>query len=541
MTPLRNAFARICSRLSPVAAVSVPEPSRNERCALFVMVGLTAAVFFGLAILPKGILVDLASRLSKDGQLAPASFRIIRALSLISYPIAAVLILLLCFRRWESRVLRRVLEALSQPSTEVFLPLLVGGAVLIRLVWIVAVPSLPVTDFRQYHELALRLLETGQYVGPDGNPTAFRPPGYPFMLVLLYRVFGTGLWAPKILNAALGSGTVLLVYLLARRSAGEACARLAAALVAIFPSQVGYSSLLCTEVPFTFLMLMFLWTAEKLEERRRRRLWIPAASLGLLFGIASLMRPQHSLLPVMTFFLQALRSGWRRAFAVHAPLVVAMGLLVSLWGLRNIKAVGGFVPFSTNAGANFYYGNNPWTNGTGFEIGDQVPDETLAAGSELERNRLGFHLGFRFLREYPLRVPVLAFRKIVMMLISDGAWTHWTFGETARPLPASARSLMVIVANAFYWPILILFGFEILVFRWRRTARTAANPYLDLCLFYTLLTTMLWLGQERYHFPLVPILCVGAATLLARLAAGSGQNVRCLENSNSEMKMEKAC
>ena len=68
-----------------------------------------------------------------------------------------------------------------------WLPLLLA-AVALRLAAL-ALPYTPVSDARWYHDAAVSLAHGGG-LAVDGQPTAYRLPGYPFLLSLAYRAFG---------------------------------------------------------------------------------------------------------------------------------------------------------------------------------------------------------------------------------------------------------------------------------------------------------------------------------------------------------------
>ncbi len=497
--------------------VPVP-PSVGERRALAISIAGVAAVLLALSILPGG-LAAVAVRLSSDGHLSPSNLRVVRAASYAAAPAALFLVAVVVFYRAVSRWSSRALDRLAEVPTVTFLAAVLALAGGFRFVWVLAVPSLPVTDFLHYHELAVSLVETGCYCTVNGQPTAFWPPGYPALLALLYAVAGKTYWAPKLLNIAVGVLTVALTYFLARGFAGEACARLASLVLSIFPSHIAYTSLLCTEIPFTAMIMGLLLGMKAAADRS----WNRPEAVGLAFGAltagAMMMRPQIALFPVWTWWLLGRRRGWIWSTRLHLALAIVPAAAILFWGLRNVRAVGGFVPFSTNAGLNFYYGNNPWTNGTGFEFWGQVPDQTAHIASEVERNREGFRLGFAFIRDYPGKGVLLAGRKIVMMLLSDGTWTRLALLETERPLPKVVWPAAVAVSNTVYWPVLFLFALEMLVFRWRQDARASSDRFLDAFVIYTLLITAAWLGQERYHFPLIPPMCIGMGVLLGRIGA----------------------
>ena len=71
-------------------------------------------------------------------------------------------------------------------------------------------------DERIYHQLAIGLVEGRGYMNPDGDPTSYRPPGYPFVLAAVYQVWPDPM-AARVLNALLLAGAAALAALLSER------------------------------------------------------------------------------------------------------------------------------------------------------------------------------------------------------------------------------------------------------------------------------------------------------------------------------------
>ncbi len=499
----------------------IPPLVSVERNAVFWSCAFTALCSGIVGLLPGQTLVEVAASLSKDGELAPATIRLVEYFSTMALPIALCLGAILVFRAKLGVLWGDVVDRLERIPVPLFLGTVLGGAALIRLLWVLLVPSLPFSDYAEYHGLAVRMIELGAYVTPDGTPTAYRPPGYPVYLAALYSIFGQTYWIPKLLNIVWGTGTVYLIYRLTRSISGEAVARLTTILVAMFPSQIGYTSLLCTEIPATFLLFLFLVLLEEyFPVNFSRRNIMLSLGMGLILAVCSLMRPNFALLPLALFPIAWKRAGFKRAFFVYALIGIGAALLVFPWGIRNAQALGAFTPLSTNGGVNFYHGHNAITNGTGLEMLDPAVDVTSSIEDEIERSRMGFHLGWKYIRENPERIPILYVRKIVMMMITDTRWTSWAFNELEHPIPAVLPSFARLATHAFYYPVLFLAIAELLIFRWRRAARKPVSVYLEALTIYTLVITMLFMGQQRYHFHLVPVLCYYATLFVVRLRGG---------------------
>jgi hypothetical protein len=94
--------------------------------------------------------------------------------------------------------------------------MLVGFASLtLRVVWCTWAQATPVSDFNEYHSLAVDWCETGQF----GQPwrMAYRTPGYPAFLSAVYTLSSPSPKAAAIAQAILGGLTSGMMVLLAGR------------------------------------------------------------------------------------------------------------------------------------------------------------------------------------------------------------------------------------------------------------------------------------------------------------------------------------
>ena len=111
-------------------------------------------------------------------------------------------------------------------------------AVLVRCAWIAqflrvfrsGYAEVPYWSFTRwdpvhYDELAMRLANGEGYVDAGGNPTAYRPVGYPAFLAGLYATFGRSIWVIGLANTALWMGVAGMTYVLARYALSPSAVR----------------------------------------------------------------------------------------------------------------------------------------------------------------------------------------------------------------------------------------------------------------------------------------------------------------------------
>jgi 4-amino-4-deoxy-L-arabinose transferase-like glycosyltransferase len=153
------------------------------------------------------------------------------------------------------------------------------------------------------------------------HATAFRPPLYPAMLGLLFKVFGTHVAVAQAANAVIGSLVVVLVDIVVTRLATPRAGLIAAAIVAVTPSLLA-NDLVPLSEPLSLLIFLAI-VLLMIEER-----WIWA---GVATGLLLLTRPSAPALLVAAALWLVSRVGWK----VAVRFVVAATVIVTPWIIRN--------------------------------------------------------------------------------------------------------------------------------------------------------------------------------------------------------------
>jgi 4-amino-4-deoxy-L-arabinose transferase-like glycosyltransferase len=214
-------------------------------------------------------------------------------------------------------------------------------------------PHDPGNDAQAYMQIAKGLYENQHYGGPGQASPNDWSPGAPLLYgAVYYLTGGVHLKAALLLAALLGTGTILLTYLLARRLAGPVAGLIAAALAATYPAFIENTGRMLAEPVALFwlpaAMLAFLWASD-----RGGGIWRWLAP-GALLGLTTLTRPEY--LPfVAVFALLALIRMWRResllpGIVAGALVVVAFCGVLAPWTARNYLVLDRFVPVTTGGG-----------------------------------------------------------------------------------------------------------------------------------------------------------------------------------------------
>lgn len=411
--------------------------------------------------------------------------------------------------------------------------LLLGAA--LRLAWVVIVDPEPVSDAERYYALAVHLA-AGDGYSNDHAPTAYWPPGYPAFLAAIFAVTGPAVGTAQLANVALATASLGLAYYVAKETFGsELTGRITALILAVYPNQIAYTSLVMSEVLFTSLLLLL---AALIIWGRGRR-WALAAT-GLLLAAACLVRPQAMPVPaVLLLLLPAPTTARLRRAALEAGLVyAACAVALVPWAMRNYAVFGAFVPLSTNGGVNLYVGNNPDANG-GYvwteRMGYLLQQEAGANADEADRDAAARRLAVRFALDQPLTVLGLLPEKLSLIFGTEFDGAHWNVhGLLARDPDMVHRLARLdrfvigpfwtlvrygVVAAVAALLALRAFGMRWVPWSWVPLAVIAA-----LTAFY-----LPFFGNARYHFPMAPwlVMYLGAAIALIlspAAATDSGRN-----------------
>lgn len=205
---------------------------------------------------------------------------------------------------------------------------LLGLFVASRLVVLGVLPSVPVSDFDAYCQLAT-LMARGQPLPSPDEVLYFNAWGYPLLLAPWFAAFGPSVGLAKLLNVAAGTVACLLVYRLARPLCGPKAAIVAALLFLLWPGQFLLTPVLASEhfaLVFCLGYLVLLVRAFRRPEFAARELVLAGALLAV--GIA--VRPSTgAALACAVVLLLAQRRSWRHR-VLQLVVVVAAG--VATWG-----------------------------------------------------------------------------------------------------------------------------------------------------------------------------------------------------------------
>ena len=160
-------------------------------------------------------------------------------------------------------------------------------------------PSFPITsDTEEYDTVAFSLVQ-GKGLTPNNEPTK-EPLGYPFFLAGIYYFFGYDWQIVKLIQFILLAGMGIIIYLITKKFLGFSSnlALLSSLTLIFWPYFVVYPLFIASEILFTFFLLLsiyFFLNFLRLPSLKNSLI------LGILLGIATLIRPVALFLPFWLF------------------------------------------------------------------------------------------------------------------------------------------------------------------------------------------------------------------------------------------------
>ena len=377
---------------------------------------------------------------------------------------------------------------------------IIGVALLLRLVWAALVPIEPVADSVLYDGFAKNIAFGKGYACPGGDLTVYWPVGTSAVYAAVYAVFGTSGLATAVFQAFLGASIVGLTCRLASRYAGPIVAGVAGWCVAVWPLLIEFTTILASELIFIALVLAALnvWGTGRFRPLVRAVWW------GALIAAATYVRPTAwPMLVIFPMCAWLVDRQWRSAAMTLGVSMLTAALLFAPWVYRNHQLFDRFVLVAANSGPNLWMGNNPDSIG-GYM---QLPDRTFA--NEVERDRFYGAEAVAYIKSHPLDYLRLALRRTVMTYDRETIGVVWNEpGLVGRFGPGVLQPLKLL-SSAFWWSMLALGAFGVWrVVRYRQLAR--AWPLLVPLLFFAAIP-ILTVAQDRYHVPIDPLLAIFAS------------------------------
>jgi 4-amino-4-deoxy-L-arabinose transferase-like glycosyltransferase len=378
---------------------------------------------------------------------------------------------------------------------------------------------------------ALALLELHEFAVSPKSPGVAetnRTPGYPAFLAAVYALFDERPATVALVQIGLGIATIALAFVIGNRLAGPQVGLWSAILLALDPVSLAFHETLMTEALFTFLMSAAV--AVGLYAISHPGWGVPSA-VGLLVGLATLVRPvSYFLAPPMALVLGICR-GKERVVTTIAALVPAL-LIVGGWQLRNyartghseLTQVSGEIALLQRGAAIV-----AWRDGSSyFEARRELDEQTHPPGADAGELAVARRQrGIEIIRTHPWLFALTEARRAVRMMCGPGEHRlarllghpaadapgldlrHRPFAEFWQKWGLHPSWLLALFLVAFAY--LATVDLAVLHWLWRsiraRSIR-AEDVFLWTIIAYFLATGM---ASSRFRVPIMPLVSVYAA------------------------------
>jgi tetratricopeptide (TPR) repeat protein len=407
-------------------------------------------------------------------------------------------------------------------------------------------------DMQFYNDWARRILG-GQWTD---HHAFYGLPLYPYLLALLYKLFGYSPFLPGFLQAILDGGTAVLLYKLAvkifgnpappgrpavagpensarnffKRYRGEFVGVLAALGWGFFLPEEAYSAILMPTAGLVFVFWFVVW---QIVRRRDAPTSLGSLLLGVLIGFTAMgiatILFLVPLLFVALFFkwnwTGDTRSIWLAKGAAAALVFIGIGIGASPCWIHNYFIAKDPVFLSAHSGVNFWIGNNPVATGyprfpPGLHAGqvamlqDSITTAEEAAGRPLKRAEVSAYWSKK--ANAYIKENFGSWLKLILIKIRN-FWNAFQYDDLSiitvlREQGVILPGLQFGLVAALAIPGLLLAGSRFPASRW-----VSAAVLLHMGSLLTVFVT------ERYRAAAVPGLLLGASFTIWELWESSAR------------------
>lgn len=353
----------------------------------------------------------------------------------------------------------------------------------------------PVIDAAEYDRLGWAIAH-GQ-----GHPddVFWHPPGYPYFLGAVWAVAGDSYLAPRLVQALLGSLSVVLIGWIGSRAFGRRVGTAAAIAGAFYGLLVYFDAELLGPSPTIFAMLTAVALAMLARERSSSALW---GAAGVVGGLATLVVATSLVVPAVLAAFARRRAPW-----------VLLGLAVVLAPVtyRNYARGGELVLISKNGGVNLWLGNNPDYEHTLSIRPDaewmRLINEPVAEGVHGAAARSSYFVSktLHWVGQHPGDWARLLLHKLRLLVSGHEIYRNQAIYPARRVSPVLSVLLWKIPGLAFPFGLLMPLA---AVGLWVGARR---EPVLAVVMAALALTVIVFFVTARYRVVMVPFLLIFAA------------------------------
>lgn len=353
--------------------------------------------------------------------------------------------------------------------------------------------------------------------------TAFNGmPLYPYLVGLIYAIFGHSVTAVRCVQASLGTLNCVLIYFVARQVFSRKVGLLSAFLLSLYGLFLFYEGYLLDITLSIFLTLSVLSLLLYSFSRDSSSGFFAS---GLALGFSSLTRAGILFFVPFTIFCIFYFSR-RKALAALASVLLLVGIAfpISLSVLHNYMAEKDIVFLSAHGGVTFYNGNNPNSEGpyfsplkelNGADKAAFIQDAKDVAEKEAKRHlkssevsNYWFRKSLRFIINNPYKYATILFSRILAL------FNKYEFYDTSISYVMMKQLVPVLGVSFLTFPMIFPFALLGMLL----SLKPAKGPLLlwGYIISYSLFS-LFFMIFSRYRLPLLPVFIIFAAYGICRI------------------------
>ncbi|MDI6766969.1 MAG: hypothetical protein QME52_09125 [Bacteroidota bacterium] len=236
----------------------------------------------------------------------------------------------------------------------------------------------------------------------------------------------------------------------------------------------------------------------------------------MIVGYGSLIKPFFILAPISLIIWMILnKTALKEIISTISIVSIVTALTISPWLIRNIS-VFNEPKLSSNGGINFWIGNNAdATGGFRFQSANNPID---SISNEMDRDRIGYQLGVKFIKEQPIKAITLLPKKLAYLFSSDSPYIISLINrEPHSPskiyatLYRETPILLHVLINIHYLFFMIM---GIIGFHFLPKDKKRRFQLILIIIGYWIIVHLIYFGSHRFHYPLMPFFVLATTSFL---------------------------
>ena len=402
---------------------------------------------------------------------------------------------------------KAALVNLFNPTKQQYIVLgTIVGIFILRLIYLLELSKndplfyhpLPGTDQNMYWQAAYQIIN-GEF---PLSPFEYNPLYY-YFLALCLEISDYNLFGVRIIQALLGVGTCILVYLMGKRLFNYHVGLISLILSGICGTLIFHDGILLSTTLTTFLCTAFLFFLLRLKDKFNKKDLVIS---GICFGLGCLSQPNAILfLPfvlIWLFFVLPFKKK-KTSMMVGGFLLITM-LTISPVTIRNYAASGKFILLTKAGPFQFWLGNNEHSPGW-YDLCQPYLGQLEERIKKEKNKNLFMEDILKFIKEKPYEYVRLFIKKILLF------YGSWDIPHQVGYDDAKQYSFILRLPFLLDFGIVAILGFTGVMLSIKNYRKFLL---LYLFIFAYSFSVILFLVVGRYRPPVLPPLIIFSAFTL---------------------------